>query len=175
MSPLFRNAVRYGLIAGALSFVLLIGLYYLGRHPLMIAPFLDFRILLLGVFIFFCMKEVRDYYQQGELYFWQGMTGGGVLVLIANTIGALGLMLFGKIEKDFVSSYITLMTAYLKTFSKEDIERIGKTVFDSNISQLPATNVSVLAATYFAQGLAIGFFVTIIVSVIVRRQQQPKI
>jgi hypothetical protein len=62
------------------------------------------------------------------------------------------------------------MSQYLNTFSKEDIERIGKEVFERNLNQLPTTNISVLAMTYFVQGLAIGFFVSIILSVIVRRQ-----
>jgi hypothetical protein len=169
-SPLLKISVRYGLVAGVLTFILLVALYYIGRHPLMIAPYLDFRILLYGIFIFFSLKEIRDYYQNGELYFWQGMIGGGIVVLLADSISSVGLTAFGSFEKDFITSYVKLMSQYLNTFSKEDIERIGKEVFERNLNQLPTTNISVLAMTYFVQGLAIGFFVSIILSVIVRRQ-----
>ncbi|HEY9005145.1 DUF4199 domain-containing protein [Ohtaekwangia sp.] len=169
-SPLYKISFRYGLVAGVLSFVLLVALYYMGRHPFMIAPYLDFRILLFGIFIFFSLKEVRDYYQNGELYFWQGMIGGAIVVVLAGMLSAGGLIVFGALEPDFVASYVKKMTAYLQTFSKEDIARIGNEVFDRNLKALPATNIYKLAETYFAQGLAIGFFVSIILSVITRKQ-----
>lgn len=168
-SPLISVCVRYGLVAGLLALILLVAMYYIGRHPLMISPFLDFRILLFGVFIFFSLKELRDYYQGGALYFWQGILGGLLLVLVASTVASAGLIGFGSLEPALVSSYIDHMTQYLKTFSNEDIERIGKEIYDRNLSHLPATNITKLAMTYFVQGLAIGFFISIILSVIVRR------
>ena len=116
------------------------------------------------------MKEVRDYYQNGELYFWQGMIGAGIVVLVADVIASIGLTIFGSIEKEFIASYVKEMIQYLNTFSKEDVERIGKEVFERNLKQLPTTNISVLAVTYFVQGLSKGFFVSIILSVILRRQ-----
>lgn len=169
-NALLKISIRYGMLAGVLAFILLIGLYYLGRHPLMISPFLDFRIFLFGVFIFFSLKELRDYYQKGELYFSQGMISGGVIVLIASIISSIGLQVFGMVEKEFVTTYSKLMTEYLKTFPTEDIERIGKAVYERNLNALPATNIAGLTVTYFVQGMAIGFFVSIILSVVLRRQ-----
>ena len=78
-SPLIKLSIQYGAVAGGLAAALLIASFYLGRHPLMISPYLDFRILLFGIFIFFSLKELRDYEQGGELYFWQGMLGGALL------------------------------------------------------------------------------------------------
>lgn len=170
MKLLIKVCIRYGLVAGALSFILLIVMYYLGRHPLLIAPYLDFRIVLFSILLFFGLKEFRDYHQGGVLYFWQAMIGSAVVVVVASVTSSIGLQVFGMIDKDFVSTYVTQMVSYLQTFSKEDVERIGKDVFERNINQLPTTNISVLAITYFAQGLGIGFFVSIILSVILRRQ-----
>lgn len=169
-SPLLTVSIRYGLVAGALSVVLLIALYYLGRHPLMIAPYLDFRIMVYGVMIFFCLKEVRDFYQQGQLHFWQGMVGSGLVVVLATCVASMGLYLFGTWCQAFVTEYVQLMTAYLKTFADADIERIGKAVYDRNLAQLPATNIGMITITYFAQGLAIGFMVSIVMAVVTRRQ-----
>lgn len=169
-SPLVSVSLRYGAVCGILSFILMITTYYIGRHPLMISPFLDFRILLFGVFIFFTLKEIRDYYQQGVLYFWQALIGSFLMVVTATVIAAIGLQIFGNLEKTFVPSYIAQMTAYLKTFPQADIERIGKEIYQRNLDQLPATNISVLAFTYFIQGVVIGLFVSIILSVILRKQ-----
>src|SRR5688500_17801726 len=113
--PLVSVSLRYGAVCGFLSFILMITTYYIGRHPLMLSPFLDFRILLFGVFIFFTLKEFRDYYQQGVLYFWQGVIGSFLMVVTATVIAAIGLQIFGNLEKAFVPSYIAQMTAYLKT------------------------------------------------------------
>ncbi len=164
------TCVRYGLIAGGLMIAFFIITYYAGRHPLMIAPYLDFRIVLLGTFIFFALRELRDRFNFGTLHFYQGMIGSYLVVVVAGLVGSLGLLLFAAVETEFVPDYITAMTAYLKTFSEEDIAAIGKDVYERNLSLLPATNSRMLAVSYFGQGLLIGIFVSIILSVILRKQ-----
>jgi hypothetical protein len=167
--------VRYGALAGALAITLLMATYYLmGRHPLMVSPFTDFRILLLGVFIFFTLREFREVHQAGALYFWQGMIGSFIMVMVAGTIASLLLLAFCSFESSFIPSYVKAMTAYLKSFPVEDIERIGKEVYASNLEQLPATNAKQIASLYFVQSLMIGFFVSIILSVILRKQPKPE-
>jgi hypothetical protein len=170
---LLRISARYGTVAGILAFSLLVVMYYIGRHPLLTSPFLDFRILLFGIFIFFTLKEFRDYHQQGALYFFQAMLGGLSVVLLATIITSVLLWLFGNWEKEFVVSYVAQFTAYLKTFPKEDIDRIGKEIYERNLEALPATNIFGLTQTYFMQGIIIGFFVNIVLSVILRRQPKP--
>lgn len=172
-SPLIGIAIRNGLLAGVLAIVLLALMYYFGRHPLMVAPFLDFRILLLGVFIFFTLKEFRESHQQGELHFWQGMAGGFIMVMITATVASVLLWSFTAIESDFIPEYVARMTEYLKTFPKEDIERIGKEAYQRNLENLPSTNGKQIAGSYFIQSMVIGFFVSIILSVILRKQ--PKL
>jgi hypothetical protein len=83
------------------------------------------------------------------------------------------LQIFGSIEKDFVTTYIDQVTAYVKSFSQEDIARVGKEIYERNLAALPSTNISKLTVTYFVHGMVIGFFVNVILSVILRRQ--PKI
>ena len=170
IKKLLRISVRYGTVGGILAFVLLIITFYLGRHPLITSSFLDFRILLFGIFIFFTLKEFRDYEQEGVLYFPQAMIGGLVVIMIMTTITSIMLQIFGTVEKDFVATYIDQVTAYVKAFTKEDIERVGKEIYERNLAELPTTNISRLTVTYFVHGLVIGFFVNIILSVILRRQ-----
>jgi len=170
IKKLLRISVRYGTVGGILAFVLLIIMFYLGRHPLITSPFLDFRVLLFGIFIYFTLKEFRDYEQEGVLYFPQAMIGGLVVIMIMTTITSVMLQIFGTVEKDFVATYIEQVTAYVKAFSKEDIERVGKEIYERNLAELPTTNISKLTVTYFVHGLVIGFFVNVILSVILRRQ-----
>jgi Protein of unknown function (DUF4199) len=169
-SPLISIGIRNGAIAGVLAVILLIVMYYIGRHPLLVSPFMDFRILLFGIFIFFSLKEFRETHQEGVLYFWQGMAGSFIMVMIAATIASMLILAFCEIESSFIPSYIENSINYLKTFPEADIERIGKDVYQRNLDQLPATNSKQLASQYFIQSLMIGLFVSIILSVILRKQ-----
>lgn len=172
-SPLLSIAIRNGAIAGVLAIALLVAMYYLGRHPLMIAPFLDFRILLFGIFIFFTLKEFRESHQGGILHFPQGMIGSFIMVMIAATMASALLWGFTAIEPDFLADYVKGMTEYLKTFPESDIDRIGKEAYQRNLESLPATNGKQIASSYFVQSMIIGFFVSIIMSVILRKQPKP--
>lgn len=168
--PLLTVSLRYGFLAGVLASILFVATYYLGQHPLTISPYLDYRIVLYGVFIFFALKEFRDVRRQGVLYFWQGMVGSYLVVFVAAVVSSLGLLLFAALEKNFVPSYIDAMTVYLKGFSEEEIDTIGKTVFDRNLKLLPTTSSKMLAISYFGQGILIGLFLSIVISVILRKQ-----
>lgn len=170
VNKLVRIALRYGIIGGALAFILAMILFYMGRHPLVISPYLDFRILLFGIFVFFALKEFRDYDQNGVLYFAQAMFGGFVAIFVLSLVSSALLWIFGSIEGDFVREYVEQVTKYIRSFSKEDIDRLGKDVYERNLNALPSTNMSMLAVTYFIHGLVIGFFVNIVLAVVVRRQ-----
>lgn len=170
VNKLVRIALRYGIIGGALAFILAMILFYMGRHPLVISPYLDFRILLFGIFVFFALKEFRDYDQNGVLYFAQAMFGGFVAIFVLSLVSSALLWIFGSIEGDFVREYVEQVTKYIRSFSKEGIDRLGKDVYERNLNALPSTNMSMLAVTYFIHGLVIGFFVNIVLAVVVRRQ-----
>ncbi|MEO5978529.1 MAG: DUF4199 domain-containing protein [Chryseolinea sp.] len=170
INKLLRIAVRYGLIGGVIAFLLLLIMYYLGRHPLLVSPFIDFRILLFGIFIYFALREFRDYDQEGVLYFSQAMLGGFTVIFILSVVASALLLIFGTFVKGFVVEYVEQVIVYVKGFSEDDIKTIGKDVYDRNLAALPATNISTLAITYFIHGLVIGFFVNIILSAILRRQ-----
>jgi uncharacterized membrane-anchored protein YitT (DUF2179 family) len=169
-SPLISIGIRNGAMAGVLAIALLVVMFYIGRHPLLVSPFMDFRILLFGIFIFFTLKEFRDTHQEGALYFWQGMTGSFIMIMVAATISSMLILVFCSIESSFIPSYIENSIKYLKTFPAEDIERIGKDVYQRNLELLPATNSKQIASQYFVQSLMIGLFVSIILSVILRKE-----
>ncbi|MCS6974028.1 MAG: DUF4199 domain-containing protein [Cyclobacteriaceae bacterium] len=162
--------LKYGALAAVLSSSFLVVVYYLGRHPLLVSPFLDFRVPLYGIFIFFALREFRDYHQGGVLYFVQGMAGSSLMVMWAALLGGLGVWIFGTLEAGFVSEYIEKTLAYLKSFPEEDILRIGKEVYERNLELLPATNAAQLASLYLVQSLVIGLLLGIIMSVILRKQ-----
>lgn len=168
--PIVRLPKFYGLIGGVLGFVLLIILYYIDRHPFLIPVFFDFRVPLFGIFIFFILRELRDYYFGGILFFWQGMIAAGLFIITYAVVTALLIWIFAINVPGFVMQYVELATNQLKSFPRETIEQIGKDVYDKNLALLPNTKGSDLALLYFIQCFGIGLFISIILSVILRRQ-----
>ena len=170
MKTLLTVSLRFGALAGIIGSGLLIGLYYLDRHPLMIPVYFDFRIILFGVFIFFTLREIRDYHQHGILYFWQGIFASFLFTLCYALISAGVLWVFMKAVPEFVSEYIRLSIQNLRSLPPEVIESIGQEVYNRNMEMLPATNSMDLSLLYFSQSLLISLFISIILSVILRRQ-----
>lgn len=170
--PLARVPQFYGLIGGVLGFILLIILYYIDRHPFLVPVFFDFRVALFGVFMYFILKELRDYHFGGLLFFWQGMIACGLFVITFGVITALLLWIFALNVPAFVTQYVELATNQLKTFPQETIDQIGRDVYEKNMAMLPKTTGADLATLYFVQCFGIGLFVAIILSVILRRQPQ---
>jgi hypothetical protein len=168
--PIVRVPLRYGLIGGALGFVLVIILYYIGRHPLLVMPLFDFRVVLFGVLIFFVLRELRDYHFGGLLFFWQATAASGIFVITFGLVASLLIWIFAINVPQFVIQYIELVTNQIKTYPKETIEQIGKEIYDQALAELKSTTAFGLARVYFRQGIIIGLFISVILSVILRRQ-----
>jgi hypothetical protein len=169
-APLVRVCARYGTIAGVLCILFLVSFFYMGKHPFLFNPFLDFRVPVFGVLIFFALKEVRDYYQEGVLFFWQGTGGSLVFVTVCAVIAAAGIEIFGTVQPLFLSDYIAEFTRQIQNLPAETVEQIGKDVVEQNLKKLPATTISDLAALYVWQSFVMAFFISVIISVILRRQ-----
>lgn len=170
MKPLVHVPLKYGAIASVIGILGVVGLYYMGRHPLMIVIYMDFRIILLAVFLFFSLRELRDLYQDGILYMHQAMIGSLIFVVTYGLMVSLAMYAFGSAVPDFREDYVKEGVAMLKSMPKESIEQIGKDTYERNLLQLPATNVYELSVIYFRQSVIIGLFISIILSVVLRRQ-----
>lgn len=170
MPPLVRIPLKYGVLGGVLSLAFAISFYYFGKHPFMIPPFFDIRIFLIAIFLFFSLREVRDYFFDGILFFWQGMAGSLVYLACMALVCLAGLMAFGTYEPHFVELYIAQGLALIKSIPADSVEQVGKQAVDEVLLMLPKTTLWQMAMKYTGQTFAIGFFITIIISVILRRQ-----
>jgi hypothetical protein len=163
-------AVRNGLLAGVLGMVFLLVLYYVGRHPFLFPIYFDFRIIMLSVFVVISLKELRDDHQQGLLSFGQAMICSFLFTLVFAVLVMAFIWIFSVLNPAFVTDYIHLMTTQLRSLDPVIIEQIGKDAYERNLATLPATNGGTLAFDYFIKSLMISFFVSLIISVILRRQ-----
>jgi hypothetical protein len=165
--------IKYGSIAALLGSAILVALYYMDRHPFLIPVFVDYRLILFSVFVFFTLREVRDYFQGGIMYFWQGIFASFIFTVTFAVLSSLILLIFMSAVPEFLSDYIALSIEQLRLLPPQVIESIGKDVYNRNLELLPATNVADLAFLYFWQSFMISLFISIILSVILRRQPKP--
>ncbi|MBS1485952.1 MAG: DUF4199 domain-containing protein [Bacteroidetes bacterium] len=172
--PLFKIPFRFGLVAGMLGSLVVWVLYYMGKHPFLIPILMDFRIVIYAIFIFMALKIVRDNYLQGTLFFWQGMVGSYVFLITAGLVGALATLGLAFWQKDFLMSYIRSTQMQMTHFKKEFVDNIGSAAYEQQMGQLTNTSAFALASDYFLKSLFIGLFLTIIISVILRKQKQTQ-
>jgi hypothetical protein len=171
--PLVRIPLTYGLIGGLVCVILLISFYYFGKHPLLIPPFFDVRIFVIAILTFFALKEVRDYFFGGIIFFWQGMGGSLVFLGALALTTSIGIWAFGSMEPGFIKLYVEQGMAQINRLPPESVNQIGAQAVEEVLKTLPNTTLGDLIAKYASQTFTIGFFITIIISVILRRQPKP--
>lgn len=168
-NPLIKVPLRYALIGAPIGLLANLALYWMGKHPALILPFFDFRIVLFAVFIFLTIKEIRDYSEDGTLYFWQGMIASFVMITVFAVVVSTSLYVFISLQPDYLSSFVKMGTEQLSKFPPEDIERIGKEVYQQELINIKTSTPLFLPKRYFYQCFFISIFLSIIISVILRR------
>ena len=169
-SPLVKVSLRYGAIGGLLCFGFVISIYYMGQHPFLIYPYFDFRIPVFAFLLFFCVKEIRDYDREGSLSFFQAMMSCLIFTFVFATIASGLIWIFCVAQPEFLSSFITEATGQIKALPPDIVERVGKEQLERNLNALPLTHGSDLAIDYFGKSFIMSFFISVIISVILRRQ-----
>lgn len=168
-SPLWNIALRNGLIAGIMAATMLEILFQSGYHPFLFSIVADFRIFLFGIFIFFSVKEYRDRYKQGLLYFWQGMVMSYAFIAVFAVITAMSILLISSVQPEFISDYIRLFIEQATQGKDEMIKQMGAENFERNLEAIRATNAPERALVYVIQSAWIGLFISIIISIILRK------
>lgn len=169
-SPLVKIAGKYGSIGGLVLVFALIGLYFLGRHPLLVPIVFDLRILLFALFIVLAIKEFKS--QNGNvLHFWQGIAIGIVCYVLMSFITAILLLIFsGVIYPEFREEFIQLSIENLNSNRERLEETLGAERINLAIENLPATTSNDLAFDYFLKSTPIGFILTLGISLLLRKQ-----
>ena len=164
-------AGKYGSIGSLITFVALVSLYYLGRHPLLIPIAFDLRIIVFALFIIVAIREFRNESNAGVLHFWQGLAIGIATYVLIAFIVSLALWIFaGMVDPGFVSDYIQLSVERLEGNRDVFLETIGEERLNKALEALPATSAGDLAFDYFLKSLPIGFILTLVITLFFRRQ-----
>jgi hypothetical protein len=167
-NKLISVPLKYGAIGGLLVIILNFVFYFIGKNPLVEIKFID--IPLLVIFIFFALKEFRDRYNQNELHFWQGVTGGMITFFTLAIISALFiLVLLIAIDPGITTNYIESRIALLNENKQTLIESIDEQAYIDALAGVKETTPVDLALDDFLKKSIIGLFLTIIIALILRK------
>lgn len=170
-SKLTSVAIKLGLTGALMNIIALLVLFYIGKHPLLLNPFLDARWPLYGLFLFFSMKYFRED-NNDILHFWQGLAVGFIVYLIMAQMVAAFIAVFASIDS----------TQFLSTYISSAIEKINnnrEALLETNLSEktitdalkiLPTTTANNLAFDYFLKSMPIGLILTLLLSILMRRK-----
>jgi len=160
--------LKYGAIGGGLVILLDMVFYFLGKNPLLEIKLVD--IPLLAIFIFFCLKEFRDRYNNRELHFWQGVTAGLITYISIALISALFILLLTVIiDPGITTNYIESRIELLNENKQTLVESINEQAYIDALAGVKETTALDLAFDDFLKKTIIGLFLTIIIAVILRK------
>lgn len=160
--------MRYGAIGGGMVILLFIVFYFLDLDPLVNIKIID--VFILAIFIFFALKDFRDRYNNRQLHFWQGMTGGVINYLTIAVISAIFILVMTVIiDPEMTTNYIDSRLALLNENRQTLIDTMDEKTYNEAVAGVKETTPIDLALDDFLKKSMIGLFLTIIIAVILRK------
>jgi hypothetical protein len=79
-----------------------------------------------------------------------------------------------QLARTFLSSYVEKLMTQFRDNEKVIVENVGQEAYQQQLVKLPLSSAADLSADYFLKSMIIGLFLTIIISVILRRQPKTQ-
>jgi hypothetical protein len=162
-----KDAYPFGILGGLLCLFTIGIMYFMGKDPVGFTEIFGYMIL--PIFVFLGIKNFRDHMNGGELGFGQGMTTGFFVYSILALTSAIGIFIFLRLEpaifEDFKSSNLILLEE-----SKEGlIEQLDEESYKKTLNNILNMTVLDVAVNDFLRKIFPGLFITIIISIILKR------
>lgn len=167
-SQLFKVPLKYGVAGGIISLLLFITLYFLDESPLSAIRLFDF--VLIPLFVFFSLKEFRDYKNEGKMAYWEGMTVGLVCYGLIALISASAILLFLEvIDPQLFVQHKQENITILTQDPQEWVEQLGREDYEEALEDVRGITPVSLAADDFVKKILIGLFLTSVISIFLKR------
>ncbi|MCV9387559.1 DUF4199 domain-containing protein [Reichenbachiella ulvae] len=174
MRDLLKISARYGLIGSALIIIMFLVFYFSDENPLQELQMFD--LFIIPIFVFFGVKEFRDRYNGELLKYWEGMTTGTIIALLIAGITALFLYLFvGWIDTSLLPEHIEILLGNLEETRDKIVEEMGADSYIESYEKVKGTTLRDIVIDSFAKKIIIGFLITSVVAVVLKRKElKPK-
>ena len=168
VSPLIKIPVKFGIFGGILMIIAIVVMIFFEGNPILTSRILGIVILLL--FIFFSIKEFRDYHNNRELHFWQGVSIGIINILTISIISSTFIYIYTTyFDQQTLITYINDRVNDMITNKENLKEMMGEEVYENTLRSVKGTTSFDVAYDVFIKNSFFGLLFTIIISVILRR------
>ena len=167
---MLKTAIKYAVLCGVFITLIYHVSYWLGSNPLIDLSHLIFDLILFGLFIFFAQKEFKTYQGEGIMHFWQGMTMGFIVYGIGTLIFAVLLVAYFYFEPNAVINYQEEATKFLTEKADLYEEKFGEGSLQTQLDLIQETSTWDLISSASLKKLLAGFFITPVISIILRKQ-----
>lgn len=165
--PLIASSVKYGLVGGMMFIILFVMLYFLKENPL---SSYAFDSIIIALFVFICLKEVRDYRQRGSLSFTQGMSAGFITYLTIALLSAVFIYIFLKfIDPTVLERHIPENLSILTDDPKKWTEKFGDQTYQEALEGVKNQTIVDVAISDFIRKVGVGLFLTGIITLFLKR------
>ena len=169
-NPLVGVPLKFGFMGGVLSIGLFLTLHLIGENPLILTKRLPFAFILVPLFIFFSVKEFRDFKNGGTLHFWQGIIIGFVNYTIIALISSLFIWVFlERFHPETLTEFIQSSLLLIEKNKENTIKAYGLEIYENLLAEIENTTAYIIAVDDIVRKWLIGFFFTIVLSVILRK------
>lgn len=169
-NPIINVPLKFGVIGGGLAIALFILLYAMDQNPVLTNKKIPFGIILIPLFLFFSLKEFRDYHNQNQLRFWQGIVIGLINYLVIAIISAIFIWLFiTYYDQSLITEMINFGLQHLEKGKEGFIEIYGQAYYDQTVLTAKNTTAYHIALDDFIIKALIGTLSSFIISIILRK------
>ena len=167
-NPLITTGLKYGLAGGGVAIVLFLALWGLKVNPLDALRLFDF--VMIPLFLFFALKELRDYRLGGKMLFWQGMTASFFCYTTLALISALFIFIFlTYADTALLVRHQQENLVVLTEDPQKWIGEVGQQAYDKALEEIRKLTVLDLALDDFLKKVLIGLFFTGIFTLILKK------
>ncbi|MEQ8473682.1 MAG: DUF4199 domain-containing protein [Marinoscillum sp.] len=167
---MLKTSIKYAPVCGLFMILIYHLSFRFGVNPQIDLSHLLFDLILLGLFIFFTAKDFKTYRNDGVFHFWQGMTIGFQVYMIATVIFCLSQIIYFTIDAEAVINYREEATNFLKERSGLFIEKFGDEGYALQLEEIEKVGKWDLILGSSGKKLLAGFFITPVISIILRKQ-----
>ena len=165
---MLKRSLKYAVVCGIFitcSFLLSLAL---GGNPFLDLSHLLFDVFLFGLFAGFAMYEFKRYQNQGFLRFWQGMSLGFTVYTPATLLFAIALVIYFQVSPEALAEYKSAALAFLEADKAAYLEKFSEKEYLQEIEDINSVTISSMVINSVLKKIIAGFFVTPVISIILR-------
>lgn len=170
MSTLKRTALKYAVICGIMMIISHLIQEFAGLKPLVSINAFFIDLIMFFGFVFFANKEFKEYKNGGILHFWQGISIGIIIIFVSCVIFSLFAATYYSVNEAAFSEYLQDTQIHFEKLRDASLEQMTVEQFEEQKRNYLETTVTDLVSGKFITKLIIGFLITPMVAVVLRKQ-----